>query len=241
VRQWLTREWSAFGRAGRAFRFVNAEEVYENDIFFAPQFQVLRPQFSRTHEGGVEWSTNGNAVRASLFRIDVHDEIHLDPFTTGVGNTNLPPSRRQGFELDGRTRIARSLAISAAYAYTEAKFLEGMWGGNTVPLVPRHKLNLAVAWELASRTRLSATATAVSEQRMDNDEPNTGRQIPAYYLVDLKLAQSLAWGRIAATVNNLFDEKYYDYAVRSAFTPDRYSVYPLPGRSFGLAAEVALR
>ena len=42
-------------------------------------------------------------------------------------------------------------------------------------------------------------------------------------------------------MNNLLDEKYYDYAVRSAFTPDRYSVYPLPGRSFGLAAEVALR
>lgn len=241
LRQWFTRQWSAFGRAGRAFRFVNAEEVYENDLFFAPQFQVLRPQFSRTHEGGVEWSTNGHALRASLFRIDVHDEIHLDPFTTGVGNTNLPPSRRRGFELDGRTRIARSLAISAAYAYTEAKFLEGMWGGNTVPLVPRHKLNVAVAWDLASRTRLSATATAVSGQRMDNDEPNTGRQIPAYYLVDVKLAHGFGWARIAATINNLFDERYYDYAVRSAFTPDRYSVYPLPGRSFGLAAEVALR
>ena len=157
-----------------------------------------------------------------------------------MGNTNLPPSRRQGFELDGKARAGSSVTVSAAYAYTEAKFLEGMWGGNTVPLVPRHKLNLGVAWDLASRTRLSAAASGVSEQRMDNDEPNSARRIPAYYLVDLKLAQSFAWGRIAATVNNLFDEKYYDYAVRSAFTPDRYSVYPLPGRSFGFAAEVAL-
>jgi iron complex outermembrane receptor protein len=241
LRQWLGREWSVFGRAGRAFRFVNAEEIYESDIFFAPQFQVLRPQVARTHEGSVQWATNSDALRATVFRTDVYDEIHLDPFTTGVGNTNLAPSRRRGVELDGRARAGRYVTFSAAYAYTDARFREGMWSGNTVPLVPRHKLNLGVTWDVASRTRLSVAASAVSEQRMDNDEPNTGRQIPAYYLVDLKLAQSLAWGRIAATVNNLFDEKYYDYAVRSAFTPDRYSVYPLPGRSFGLAAEVALR
>ena len=48
-------------------------------------------------------------------------------------------------------------------------------------------------------------------------------------------------GRLAAAVNNLSGEKYYDYAVRSAFTPDRYSVYPLPGRTFSLAAELLLR
>jgi iron complex outermembrane recepter protein len=256
LRQWVGREWSVFGRAGRAFRFVNAEEVYENDVFFAPQFQILRPQVARTHEGGIEWRGHASALRASLFRIEVSDEIHLDAFTTGVGNTNLPPSRRQGLELEGRTRLG-PVGVNAGYAYTEAKFREGTLAGSpfvigtdiplegrTVPLVPEHKLNLGVFWDMAARTRLSAAFTAVSDQFMDNDEPNTlGRKIPAYYLVDLKLTQAFSWGRIAAMVNNLLDEKYYDYAVRSQFaaTPDRYSVYPLPGRSFGLAAEVALR
>ena len=42
------------------------------------------------------------------------------------------------------------------------------------------------------------------------------------------------------TLNNLLNENYYDYAVRSAFTPDRYSVYPLPERSFGFIAELRL-
>jgi len=146
------------------------------------------------------------------------------------------------------------LSVTAAYAYTEAKFLEGTLPGSpsaigtnmplegrTVPLVPRHKLNLGVIWDLAARTRLSGALTALSEQVLDNDEPNTlGHRIPAYYVVDLKLAQSFVWGRLAATVNNLFGEKYYNYAVRSAFTPDRYSVYPLPERSFSLALELRL-
>jgi iron complex outermembrane receptor protein len=254
LRHTLSTRWTGFARAGRSFRFVNAEEIYESDIFFAPQFQLLRPQHARTHEGGAEWRAAGHALRAALFRSDVFDEIHLDPFTTGVGNTNLPPSRRQGVEFDGKTQLGRRLGISAAYAYTEAKFLEGTLqgsplaigtnmplAGRTVPLVPRHKLNLGVAWDLAARTRLSSAFTAVSEQVMDNDEPNTlGRRIPAYYVVDLKLAQRYGWGRVAATINNVFDEKYYNYAVRSAFTPDRYSVYPLPGRSLSLAAELAL-
>ena len=254
LRQALSAQWSAFARAGRAFRFVNAEEIYESDIFFAPQFQVLRPQFSRTHEGGAEWRAGGHAARATLFRIDVFDEIHLDPFTTGVGNTNLPPSRREGLELDGKFQASRTLGLTASYAYTDAKFLEGTLqgspfaigtnmpiGGNTVPLVPRHKLNVGGHWDVAPRTRLSAAFTGVSEQVLDNDEPNTlGHRIPAYYLVDLKVVQSFRWGRLGATINNLLDEKYYDYAVRSAFVPDRYSVYPLPSRTFGVSVELRL-
>jgi iron complex outermembrane receptor protein len=113
--------------------------------------------------------------------------------------------------------------------------------GKTVPLVPRHKLNLGAAWDVLARTRLSAAFSAVSEQVLDNDEPNTlGHRIPAYYVTDLKLEHSQRWGRIAATINNLFGEKYYDYAVRSAFTPDRYSVYPLPERTLSLGLELVL-
>jgi iron complex outermembrane receptor protein len=250
LRHAFDAQWAGFARAGRAFRFVNAEESYESDIFFAPQFQILRPQHSRTHEAGVEQRIARGFWRATLFRIDVSDEIHLDPFTTGVGNTNLPPSRRQGVELEGRFSNIR-----AAYAYTEAKFLEGTLAGspftgtdiaiagNTVPLVPRHKLNLGAAWDFSERTRLSGSLTWVSEQVLDNDESNTlAHRIPDYYLVDLKLARTYRWGRIAATVNNLFDEKYYDYAVRSVSvaTPDRYSVYPLPGRAFGLSVELRI-
>jgi iron complex outermembrane receptor protein len=76
---------------------------------------------------------------------------------------------------------------------------------------------------------------------MDNDEPNTlDARIPAYAVADLKLARDFNWGRLAAAVNNLFNEDYYTYAVRSQFVADRYAVYPLPGRSFSLAAELKL-
>jgi iron complex outermembrane receptor protein len=92
------------------------------------------------------------------------------------------------------------------------------------------------------KTTLSSALTAASKQVLENDEPNTlPHRIPAYYVVDLKLAHETSWGRLSAVLNNAFDENYYTYAVRSQFVADRYDVYPLPGRALSLVAEIALR
>lgn len=254
LRQALDARWSLFARAARTFRFANVDEIYENDASFSAQFQILRPQHTRGYEAGTEWRTSSASARVSLFRNNVYDEIHLDPFSTGVGNTNLPPSRRQGAEIDARWQASKPLQLHAAYAFTDARFLEGVLpgsgfaigtnleiAGRRVPLVPRHKLNLGLSWDIAPRTRLTGALTAVSAQFMDNDEPNTlGTEIPAYSVADVKIAQSMPWGRLALAVNNLFAERYYAYGVRSAFAADRYSVYPLPGRTISLTAELAL-
>ncbi len=254
LRHQVAGAWVLFARAGRSFRFVNAEEIYENDAFFNAQFQILRPQHARSYETGAEWRSGPWRLRGTLFRSDVADEIHLDPFTTGVGNTNLPPSRRQGLELDAHWQATRALRLAAAYAYTDARFLEGVLPGSAfaigtdldiagrrVPLVPEHKLNLALAWDLAARVQLAGALSALSSQYMDNDEPNTlGSKIPGYALLDLRLVRAFGWGRVALTVNNAFDRRYYSYAARSAFVADRYAVYPLAGRTLGLSAELAL-
>jgi iron complex outermembrane receptor protein len=251
LRHAFSPAWAAFGRVGKSFRFVNVDELYENNPLFLPEFQFLRPQHAITYEAGAEWRGPAQTLRATLFRSDITDEIHLDPFSTGVGNTNLPPSRRQGIELDGTWRPMSQLSLRAGYAYTDAKFLEGTLAGSPfaigtnmsvagkrVPLVPVHKLNLGAAWDITGKTQLAGGLTALSSQVMDNDEPNTlGVKIPRYTTVDLKLRHSFDWGRLAFAVNNLFGEHYYTYAVRSAFVADRYAVYPLPGRTVGLTAE----
>ena len=54
--------------------------------------------------------------------------------------------------------------------------------GKTVPLVPRHKLNLNASWTINPQTRLNAMMTYVGEQFMDNDEGNTlGSENPRLY------------------------------------------------------------
>jgi iron complex outermembrane receptor protein len=258
VRHDFSRAYAGYVRAGRSYRFANVDEVTaEFDALGNPALQVLRPQHARTIEGGIEWRGGAHFLRAGLFRMDVTDEIHLDPFTPGVGNTNLPPSRRQGLELESSWRATPALRFTAGYAYTDARFREGVMAGGPftfgtnlsvagkrVPLVPEHKLNAGFAWDLGAKTRLSGALTAVSEQVMDNDEPNVfGPRIPSYAVADVKLSHEFGIARIALTVNNLFNTSYYTYAVRNQFVPntDRYGVYPLPGRTLGVSAEFKLQ
>jgi iron complex outermembrane recepter protein len=246
--------WAMIGKTGRSFRFANVDEIYEFTPLFTREFQFLEPQTAHSYEAGVERRNQDAMLRATLFVIDVKNEIHLDPYSTGIGNTNLPPTRRRGLELEAQQALGKSLRLGATYTFVEAKFQDGVLpgssstqpnvviAGKTVPLVPRHKLNVTASWDIQPATRLNALLTYVSDQYMDNDEGNTFyTKIPAYTVADLKLVHETGGWRLSAAVNNLFDERYYNYAVRSQFVADRYNAYPLPERNFTLTAEYAFR
>ena len=241
-------------KTARSYRFANVDEIYETSPAFTNEFQFLQPQTARSHELGIDLRRSAYGGRATVFQMDVENEIHLDPFSTGIGNRNLSPSRRRGLELEATARPLAKLNLAAAYSYIEAKFREGVFpggaftqqnvsiAGKAVPLVPRHKASLRASWVFTPATRLSAVLSYVSDQFMDNDEPNNlGVKIPAYTLADVKLAHRRGPWTIAASVNNLFNEKYYNYAVRSQFVQDRYNAYPLPARNGTITVEYQVR
>ncbi|MES2561377.1 MAG: TonB-dependent receptor [Pseudomonadota bacterium] len=250
MRYQFTPTATVTAKTARSYRFANVDEIYETSPAFTNQFQFLTPQTARSYEIGVEARRGTTGARATFFIIDIDNEIHLDPYTTGVGNRNLPPSRRRGLELEASTRPLAPLAVSATYSYIQAQFREGVLpgslfsqqnvdlSGKQVPLAPRHKLALRAAWDFDSATRLSALLSYVGAQLMDNDESNSlGVKIPAYTLVDLKLTHRRGLWSFAAGINNLFAEKYYNYAVRSQFVLDRYNAYPLPERNGSVTVE----
>jgi iron complex outermembrane receptor protein len=239
VRHTLNSGLALNGKAGRSFRFANVDEIYEFGPTFTNQFQFLRPQTSDGIELGVEDKFASGNWRAAVYRNKITDEIHLDPFSTGVGNTNLPPSRRQGVELDTRWQALPQVSLNAAYSYTDARFLSGSFNqnvnisGKRVPLVASRKVNLGASWSLTDQTRLNAALSYVGNQFMENDEANTlGMKIPAYALTDLKLVHQMQAWQFNAAVNNLFDRKYYNYAISSQFTAGKFNAYTLPGRTF---------
>lgn len=256
LRYQFAAEWAAIGRIGRSYRFANVDEIYEfsGPPTFSREFQFLQPQTAHFYEASLERRRERSVLRATAFQIDVDDEIHLDVYSTGIGNTNLPPSRRRGVELEAQQALGSALRLTGNYTYTQAKFLEGVLpgspftqqdvviAGKTVPLVSRHRLNAGATWTFAPRTRVTALLAYVSDQFMENDEGNTfGVKIPAYTVVDLKLAWEDRGWRIAAAVNNLLGEKYYNYAVASPFVAGRYNAYPLPERTVTMTAEYTFR
>ena len=252
LRYRLNGDWAVFGKVARAFRFGNIDEAYETDPAFNNQFQFLRPQTSRGVEAGAQWRVARAGAKLTVFQNDVRDEIHLDAFTNGIGNTNLPPSRRRGLEVDGDWQATASLRLAGSYTFVDAKFLEGVFpgtfgllnnviAGKSVPLVPRHKLNLSLSWQVQADTRVDVSIAHVGHQYMDNDEANDfWTQIPAYTVANLKLEHRVGKLTLGFAINNLFDEKYYGYAVKSQFAATRFNAYPMPERNYLLSARYAL-
>lgn len=245
LRHDLNPALSLFGRVGRSFRMATVDEIYAQ--YGGPGFTsivtMLEPQKSLDREIGLDYKSDATSARASMYYMDLTNEIHYNPIT--FANMNLTPTRRYGVELEGTHAYADGFGVRAAYSYTVAKFRDGNFGGtsvsgNDIPLVPRQRLVLGASWDISERTTLNGDATYVGDQHFDNDQTNTfGQKMPSYTTVDVKLSHKAGPWSLAAAVNNLFNEKYFTYAVASTAGAGVYNAYPMPERNFLLNAKYA--
>jgi hypothetical protein len=128
-------------------------------------------------------------------------------------NVNLPPTRREGFEVEADWNANAWLAFSANYTYAVAKFLEGSFGGADVTdkNVPARCRGIVPAlarpshpWSVCAVTALF---TYVGEQYYDNDQSNTfGRKIPEYTVVDVAANYDYRNWTLSASIHNLLGE-----------------------------------
>lgn len=243
VRQQITAELAAYAKIGHSFRVPTLDESFAQfgGPFFDSVVSFLTPQTSNDREVGMQLSHSGWQGRVALFQIDLQNEIHFNPVI--FNNVNLPPTRRQGLELDLNKALTDYLNASLSYTYTVAKFREGTFNGadvtgNKIPLVPTHRATAAIDARLGEKTRLNVAATYTGEQYFDNDESNNfGQKMPAYTVVDLRLSHSIDDWTFSVAVNNLFDKDYFSYAVRSLSAPGVYNAYPQPERNYFASVE----
>ncbi|MGE5027592.1 MAG: TonB-dependent receptor, partial [Betaproteobacteria bacterium] len=235
LRHRLDPRTSGFGKLGRSFRIATVNDVYNS---FTYTVNMLEPQTSHDREIGIEHQGSSYSLSGRLYHMDLNNEIHYNILT--FENMNLSPTRRQGMELEGKLAISRSFNLFANYAYVDARFREGVYGGtdisgNHIPNVPRQRATLGASWALSGKTRLNGTVSHIGEQYFDNDQTNTfGQKIPAYTVVDLKLGHREGDWTLAAGINNLLNEKYFTYGTRSLATPGRYTAYPMAERNLAV-------
>src|SRR6185295_3774236 len=237
LRQRFAAGWSGYAKYSKSFRVATFDE---NACFFPPCGNaLLEPQTSQGGELGVEYEGGRLRSRMSVYQMNLENEIYFSPLVPPFGaNINLSPTRRRGAEFEGLWRAADTVDLRAGLALLDAKFRSGTYGGvdvsgNTVPLVPKALLTAGASWTFMPRTRLDANLRYVGEQYYDNDQANTfGRKMPAYTLVDLKLArrQERHWD-FALEVRNLFDKNYFSYGAVDPANPASYTALPAPGRA----------
>ena len=236
LQQDLGAGYSAYGRLGRSFRVATIDE---NRCQFPPCGPLLKPQRSHDRELGVQWSGKGASFRAGLYEMDIDDEIHFNALA--FSNMNLSPTRHRGLELEGKLPIGETVEVAARYTWTKASFREGIYGGvdvtgHDVPVVPKDRIGLNLGWQATAATRLTFNVNYVGSQRYDNDQANRFRSMPSYTVADIKISHTMGAWRLAAGLNNLFDEDYYSYGVING-AATTFNAYPEDRRNAYVSAE----
>ena len=222
--------WRVYGKTGTTFRFANTDELFGFDtVLYVLVFAGdIKPQHGTINEIGGSVAIGPTKLRTSVYRLELTDEIGYDG---AVGaNTNFSPTRRDGVELEVDWKIIDSLQAKASYAYIDARFRDGAYAGNSVPLVPHNQASAQLIWTTGRSGTYSGTVRYVGDRRFGSDFSNTHGMLSGYTTLDLQAVWNLKPWKITAKVLNAFDKKYASFAGYSATYNDTY-FYPADGRS----------
>ena len=231
----ITEDLQTFARLGRSFRLPTIDERIASDSAYASF--GLEVQTSLDFEIGLQSKAETYNWQASVYWMDLEDELHYDP--VNFINYNLDDTQRTGIELQGSMDIADKWKLFASASVTNAEFTSGDNDGNDVPLVAPFTATVSAQYQIQEWLLGMLVVNYVDEKRMDNDQANFQPQIPDHTLVDLKLKAEYQQWRGSIAIMNLLDEDYFNYAVASASTQGVYNAYPLAGTNF--QASVAYR
>jgi iron complex outermembrane recepter protein len=223
--------FAVFGRAAQSFRTPNVDERVGMALFGNPTTFNLKTQTSHDMEAGVRFNFGNVTVQSSVYEMKLENELMFDP--VNFVNYNLDPTQRRGWETIATWQMTEDVRFKGSLTYIDATFREGVNAGKQVPLVSPWTGSIGVTWNIWKKYLMfDGVVRYVGDRHMDNDQRNFQPLIPATTLVDVRLGGEIDQFFWAVSVENLFDEMYFDYSVASATTFGRYNAYPQPGRTF---------
>ena len=221
--------WRIYGKTGTTFRFANTDELFGSDVNGLPVFAGdLRPQHGTINEIGGQICGTTTSARATLYRLDLKDEIGYDGAL--FANTNFAPTRRDGLEVEADWRATRQLTLKAGYAYINATFREGAYAGKKIPLVAQQQGNVQAIWSAGEAGTYSALVRYTGDRRYGSDFDNTHGTLGAYTTLDLQASWNFKPWQISVKLLNATDQKYSPFAGYSSSKNDTY-YYPADGRA----------
>jgi len=224
--------WRLFLRADQNYRFAKVDE-HTNVPFGQPV--GLENQRGISYETGAEYTSDGFALRARAYSLQLKNEISFDAIT--YTNINLPRSRRNGLALSADRQLARSLQLGAGYEYLDSEITSGAHAGSQVPLVPEHKANLYAEYRPLPDWLLRLDVAYVGRQFLGADFDNRSKPLDAYTVADLVAHHDIGDWRLSARANNLFNALYSETGA-SSFAGDGFN--PAPERNFWIGVSYRL-
>jgi len=204
---------------GKKTRFPHLKELYSTHAGGNPD---LKPQRTMAYEAGAESKfRQGLRGWVSLFQNDVQDLIERVKDTEGNKMyVNIGTAAIRGLEAGMDMAITKSLWLGANYTYLLARDEENK---RQMENRPRHKLNLDLRYHSHFGSSIGVQMAYVGYQYEYLQD--TTRKIPAFLLLNVRLAKSLIPlcgidSEAFLSLKNVTDKDYDEGGG------------PLPGRSF---------
>ncbi|MGL5202415.1 TonB-dependent receptor [Cetobacterium sp.] len=208
------------------FRAPNTDEIRAWDGEY-------KPQRTETYEIGIKDYIGNTYVSTSVFYIETENEIFYgkNDLTEEKSNRNLDGmSKRKGIEFSLEHYFDK-LTISESLTYMETEFKDG----KDIPGVPNIKGVLNLNYKFNDKLTLNNSWEYYGKMYANGDEENLGSKVDNYILSGVSFSYDFKDGLIvSAGVNNLFNEKYYDYV---GYSSGKLSYYPAAERNYYLGVK----
>lgn len=231
---------SLFFQASRAFKAATLDQLFDPRPFpdfsggsFTISNPDLSPQKAVNLEVGASQRVGATFWQASVYRMEVEDEIDFDAVTFSY--RNIGKSLHVGVEVAARFFEGGPVSPSVAYAWSRVEPREGESRGHQLKNIPEHVLRPGLSAELPFGLRADIQYTWMAGRYLDdaNELPLEDASV-----LDLRLAR--AFGAIEARLDllNLADDEFSELGFAlSDFTGGTVPYYlPAPG----FAARVGL-
>jgi iron complex outermembrane receptor protein len=234
----VTPDMKIFLRRAESFRFPKADE--NADV--AMGLDGLKTQRGVSYEAGVNLKYKKAATQFSVYQLNLRDEITFDPLQTpenpfGI-NTNFDRTVRHGFSLSEKFLATKKLTLGGQYNYVNARFQNGVYAGNRIPLVAENILLANINYAMTKNWSYYTEALYTGSEFSDNDNTNVAGKVGGYTIYNLAVHYRYEHFTAAFRLNNVFDKYYYTYSVYQPSLQTEY-FYPAAGRNFMISLRYA--
>ena len=217
----LNSALSGFTSYSRAYLTPNLDAFY-NYVNYQSVFNgYVKPQTSNTINVGSIWIDGKNNAKATLFFIDLQNEIYYQPTSAYSGyNTNIPTSQKLGADLSGKYYALENLNFLTSISVVRPTITSGTYQGKTLPGVSPFSGSFGACYKPISSISVDLTEKYQSPTYAYGDfaNANPGTQ-KAYSSTDAKIAYNMKNIEFYAKANNLF-------GVKNGVWTSQDSVYP---------------
>ncbi|MBW2304895.1 MAG: TonB-dependent receptor [Deltaproteobacteria bacterium] len=224
---------------GHAFRPPTIYELYRTWQYYSTTYQSnpnLKPETVWTYEIGIDQYFFDKKTRLSLtgYRNDIDDLIYYRTEGSTKVRTNAGKAQTYGLEIEASQKVTDWLTLWGNFTYTDAKITDNPADPDSedkqVIGVPEIAWNIGLdahyKWFKGNLVGRYYSKIYNNSDNKDTEEGVYGTYEPAFFMDAKVTVTPLKWMEISLSVDNIFDEQYYEY-------------YKTDGRTF--FAELTLR